>query len=271
MTQGRNGTWSRRAFEVPDARLVQAEREVYAQYGVDVSIDAKAKSLLRFGKTGVMTLNNQTVWTLSNHENYVSTNSISHMSSSSTADNQLIRIEGHTVDGSGNFTFVVQLVALNGQNKVALTTPLARVSSLNNANSHDLVGRVLVYEDTAIVAGVPTDLTKAHIDIPAGKNQSFKAATTFDHETFAFVTYGFGGVGNKQTANVEFQLEVRPKGGVFQVGSAIVAGSNSGNFTVNLDPVAIIPANADLRVTATSDFAGAEAFVNFNLYMAKVL
>lgn len=271
MTQGRNGTWSRRAFEVPDARLVQAEREVYAQYGVDVSIDAKAKSLLRFGKTGVMTLNSQTVWTLGNHEYYVSTNSISHMSSSSTVDNQLIRIEGHTVDGSGNFFFVVQFVALNGQNKVALTTPLARVSALNNANTHDLVGRVLVYEDTAIVGGVPTDLTKAHIDIPAGKNQSFKGATTFDHETFAFLTYGFGGVGNKQTANVEFQLEVRPKGGVFQVGAAIVAGSSSGNFTVNLDPVAIIPANADLRVTATSDFAGAEAFVNFNLYMAKVL
>lgn len=271
MTQGRNGTWSRRAFEVPDARLVQAEREVYNAYGVDVSIDAKAKSLLRFGKTGTMTLLSQTVWTLGNHENYLSSNLITHVSSSSALDNQLIKLECHTVDGNGDFTFVVQFVTLDGQNKVALTTPVARVSSANNANTHDLVGRVYVYEDTTIVAGVPTDLTKVHIDIPAGKNQSFKAATTFDKETYAFVTQGFGGVGNKQAANVEFQLEFRPKGGVFQAGASIVAGSNSGGFVVDLDPVAIIPANADLRVTAISDNAGAEAFVNFNLYMAKVL
>lgn len=140
-----------------------------------------------------------------------------------------------------------------------------------NVNSHNLVGAVYVYEDVAITTGVPDDLTKAHIEIPAGSNQSFKAATTFDSETYAFVTQGFGGVGNKQTANVEFELEVRPKGGVFTQGAAIIAGSASGNFNVNLDPVAIIPANADLRVTCISDNAGADAFVNINLYMAKVL
>lgn len=271
MVQGRNGNWTRRLFEVPDARLVQAEREVYNQFGVDVSIDAKAKSLFRFGKTGIMTLANQTVWTLGNHENYLTSNLITHISSSSASDTQTIQIESHTIDGNGDFTFVVQTVTLNGQNKVALPTPVARISSAENSNSHDLVGRVLVYEDTTIVAGVPSDLTKVHIDIPQGKNHSFKAATTFDKETFAFITQGFGAVGNKQTANVEFQLEIRKKGGIFTTQAAIVAGSASGNFSVNLDPVAIIPANSDVRITATSDNAGAEAFVNFNLYMAKVI
>ena len=271
MTQGRSGNWTRRLYEIPDARLVQAEREIYATYGVDVSVDSKAKSLMRFGKTGTMSLLEQTVWTLGGHENYLTDNLITHISSNSSLDTQLIRVESHTVDANGDFTFVVQFVQLQGQTKVALTTPVARVSSLNNANTHDLVGRVYVYEDTAIVAGVPLDLTKVHIDIPQGKNQSFKAATTFDKDTYALITQGFGGVGNKQTANVEFQLEVRPKGGVFQSGAAIVAGSSSGNFNINLDPVAIVPANADVRVTAISDNAGAEAFVNFNLYMAKVL
>lgn len=271
MTQGRSGNWTRRLYEVPDARLVQAEREVYQTYGDIVSIDAKAKSLLRFGKTGTMTLNEQTVWTIGGHENYLTSNLITHISSGSALDNQLIRIESHTIDASGNFTFVVQTVQLNGQTKVALPTPVARVSSANNANTHNLVGPVYIYEDTTISAGVPTNLTKAHISIPAGKNQSFKAATTFDYETYAFVTMGFGGVGNKQTANVEFTLEVRPKGGVFQAGASTVAGSASGNFNVNLDPIAIVPKNADLRVVAKSDNAGAEAFVNFNLYMAKVI
>lgn len=264
------GTWDRKNYEVPDARLVQAEREVYATYGDVVSIDLKAKTLLRFGKTGTMTLNEQTVWTLGGHENYLTNNLITHISSSSALDTQLIRLECHVIDANGNFTFRVQFVSLQGQTSVALPTPVARVSSANNVNSHDLVGRVFVYESTPTFAGVPSDITKVHIDIPAGKNQSFKAATTFDNETYAFVTMGFGGVGNKQTANVEFLLEVRPKGGVFQAGAAIVAGSTSGNFNINLDPVAIIPKNADVRVVAISDNAGAEAFVNFNLYMAKV-
>jgi len=35
-------TWERRNYEVPDARLVQAEREIYQTFGDMVSIDAKA-------------------------------------------------------------------------------------------------------------------------------------------------------------------------------------------------------------------------------------
>lgn len=264
-------TWARRNYEVPDARLVQAEREIERQLNLDVSIDAKAKSLFRFGRNTDLGLTRETVWSQGGNEVYVSTNSISHVSSSSATDTQILRIESHTIDANGDFDFVVQFVTLNGQNKVALTTPVARISSLTNFNSHDLVGTVYVYEDTAIVAGVPSDITKVHITIPAGYNQSYKAATTFDRETFGILTQGFGGVGNKQTANVEFEFEVRPKGKMFQSGAAIVAGSNSGNFNVNLDPAIIIPPNSDIRVTCISDISGAEAFVNFNLYMAKVI
>jgi len=264
-------TWQRRNYEVPDARLVQAEREIQLQYGTVVSVDAKAKSLFRFGRNTNLGLSRETVWTNGGNEVYLTTNTITHISSSSTLDNQLIRIEGHILDGNNDFIFVVQTVTLNGQNKVSLSTPLARVSMLSNANGHDLVGLVNVYEDTTISGGIPVDLTKSHIQIPAGSNQSFKAATTFDKDTFAIVTQGFGGVGNKQTANIEFELEVRPKGGVFLQGAAIIAGSASGNFNVNLDPAVIVPANGDLRVTCISDNSGADAFVNFNLYMAKVM
>jgi hypothetical protein len=267
----RNGDWTRRAFEIPDARLVQAEREIYAQYGVDASIYLKAKSLFRFGRNTDLGLTKETVWSLGGNEAYVSTNSITHVSSSSISDNQILRIESHTVDANGDFDFVVQFVTLNGRNKVALTTPVARVSSASNFNSHDLIGTVYVYQDTTITNGVPTDLSKVHITIPAGNNQSFKAATTFDRETFGILTQGFGSVGNRQTANVEFEFEVRPKGKIFQSGAAIVAGSASSSFSLNLDPALVIPPNSDIRVIAISDKAGAEASVNFNLYMAKVL
>ena len=271
MVQGRSGNWTRRLYEIPDARLVQAEREVYNQYGVEVSVDAKAKSLLRFGKTGEMTLNQQTVWTLADHELYLNTNNIRNISSSVLFDNEPIRIEGHTIDANGDFTFVVQTVELAGTIPQALPIPLARVSSAVNVGTRDLRGRVCIYEPDIVVGGVPNDPQRIHIDIPEGSNQSFKAATTFDKDTFAFITQGFGGVGNKQTANVEFELEIRQKDSVFIAGASIVAGSASGNFNVDLDPVAIVPPNSDVRVVATSDNSGAECFVNFNMYMAKVL
>ena len=264
-------TWSRRNYEVPDARLVQAEREIYRTFGIEASIDLKAKSLFRFGRNTDLGLTRETVWSVGGNEAYVSTNSITHISSSSASDTEVVRIESHTVDINGDFDFVVQFATLNGRNKVALSTPVARVSSVNNFGVTDLIGTVYIYEDTAITNGVPNDITKTHITIPAGYNQSFKAATTFDRETFGILTQGFGGVGNKQTANVEFEFEVRPKGKMFQSGAAIVAGSNSGNFNVNLDPAIIIPPNSDIRVTCISDVSGAEAFVNFNLYMAKIL
>ena len=38
------GGWGRRAYEVPDGKLVQAEREVQRTYGDVISIDKKAKS-----------------------------------------------------------------------------------------------------------------------------------------------------------------------------------------------------------------------------------
>ena len=93
-------TWPRRNYEVPDARLVQAEREIYAQYGIVASIDAKAKSLFRFGRNENLGLTRETVWTLGGNENYLTTNTITHISSSSTLDNQSIRIESHTVDST---------------------------------------------------------------------------------------------------------------------------------------------------------------------------
>ena len=41
------GGWQRRAYEVPDGRLVQAEREIYRTFGEQVSVDKKAKSLIK--------------------------------------------------------------------------------------------------------------------------------------------------------------------------------------------------------------------------------
>jgi len=154
------GGWQRRTYEVPDGRLVQSEREIQSTYGDVVSIDRKAKSLLKFGKSAELTANTlETVWTVGGNEAYISDDGITHISSSSASDTQEIRVEGHTISGD-DLTFVVQLVTLSGQTPVALNTGVARISRISNNSGTELVGRVVAYEDTATSNGLPTDETK---------------------------------------------------------------------------------------------------------------
>lgn len=269
-------TWSRRNYEVPDARLVQAEREIYQTYGDVASIDAKGKSLLKFGRNPSLAAGvKETVWGVGGDETYVSTNIIDTISSSSALDLTDILIEGHTVEGTGfdqKFTFVPpQTVTLNGQNKVTLATPLARSSRMFNNNGEELVGDVYLYEDTAITSGVPDDITKIHLTIEDNFQQSFKAATTFSDSDYAIITGGFGSVSVKQAASVDFFLEVAAPGRIFRQAAAVSATSTGGAWNVRLDPCVIVPRNYDIRVTAISSTNGAEVFSNFSAYLAKVI
>jgi len=267
------GGWQRRTYEVPDGRLVQAEREIQSTFGDVVSIDKKAKSLIKFGKSADLSANGtSTVWTVGGHEVYVNDNLITHISSSSAADVYEVLLECHTVSGTGQdakFSFLTQTVTLQGQTKVALPTPVARVSQVFNNNGVELVGRVTVYEDVAITAGVPNDPTKIHIDIPAGLQGSFKAATTFSDEDYYVLTGGFGSVSLKQNAAADFYLEVREVGKVF-VQRAAVSASSGGPWDIDLDPAVIIPRNADVRITVETDTNNAVVFGVFKGYLAKV-
>ena len=267
-------TWGRKNYEVPDGRLVQAEREIYQTFGDVVSIDQKAKTLIKFGKSAALTTGSlQTVWTVGGNETYVNGNLIDSVSSSSTSDQEEIYIEGHTVAGAGQaqqFTFVTQTVTLNGQTRVALPTPLARVSMVYNNNGTPLVGRVVAYENTTLTGGIPTDVTKIHIDIPAGFQESFKAATTFSNTDYYILTGGFGAVSGKQDGAADFYLELREPGKIFRQVAA-VAGSNSGPWQIDLDPAVVIPKNCDIRVRVDSGSNNLVVFTSFKGYLAKVI
>lgn len=269
------GGWNRRIYEVPDGRLVQAEREIQSTFGDVVSIDKKAKSLLKFGKSAELAADTiETIWSYGGHETYVNDNLIDSISSTNAADTQDIYLECHTVEGTGTdqqFTFMTQTVSLNGQNRVSLPTPVARVSTAYNDNGTELVGGVYVYEDTAIVGGEPQDSTKVHEYIPQGFQQSFKAATTFSNEDYYIVTGGFGSVSNKQAASVDFYLEIRTAGKIFRQGAAVSASSTGGSWQIDLDPCIIIPKNADIRITCETGTQGAVVFGSFKGYLAKVV
>jgi hypothetical protein len=265
------GGWPRRNYEVPDGRLVQAEREIELQFGEKVSIDRKAKSLIKFGKSAPLnTTSLQTVWTVGGNETYVNDNLIDSISSSSALDTQEVYLECHSVDENGDFTFFTQVVTLNGRTRVPLPTPAARVSMAYNNNGTELVGRVVVYENTTLNNGIPTDTSKIHIDIPAGLQESFKGATTFSSTDYFVLTGGFGSVSSKQTGAADFFLEIREKGKVFRQVAAISATS-SGPWEVKLDPAVIIPKNADMRVRVETENNNLVVFTVFQGYLAKIL
>jgi hypothetical protein len=267
-------TWDRRNYEVPDGRLVQAEREIYDQFGQEVSIDLKAKSLLKFGKSATLaTTGLQTVWTVGGNEVYVSTNSIDSISSSAIADTQEIYLEGHTVTGTGvnqKFAFVTQVVQLNGRTRVALPIPLARVSQAFNNNATALVGRVVVYENTTLTNGIPTDMSKIHIDIPLGFQEAFKAATTFSDVDYYILTGGFGSVSSKSSGAADFYLEIREPGKVFRQ-VAGVSATSAGPWQIDLNPAAIVPRNCDVRIRVETADNNLVVFGSFKGYLAKVI
>lgn len=267
-------TWDRKNYEVPDGRLVQAEREIYRNFGEVVSVHQKAKSLIKFGKSAALTTGSlQTVWTVGGNETYVSTNIIDSISSSSALDLEEIYIEGHTVTGTGRdqkFTFVSQVVSLNGQTRVALPIPLARVSMAYNNNGTPLVGRVVVYENTVLVGGIPSDASKIHIDIPLGLQESFKAATTFSDNDYYICTGGFGSVSLKQDGAADFYLEIGEPGKIFRQVAAISTTSSS-PWTIDLDPAVIIPKNCDVRIRVETNVNNVVVFASFKGYLAKVI
>jgi len=264
------GGWQRRTYEVPDGRLVQSEREIQATYGDVVSIDKKAKSLLKFGKSAALSTDTlETVWTVGGNEVYISDDGITHISSSSASDTQEIRVEGHTISGN-DLTFVVQTVTLSGQTSVALTTGLARVSRISNNSGTELVGRVVVYEDTTISGGIPTDATKIHIDIPLGFQQSFKAATSFSKDDYYVMTGFYGAVSAKTSAAVDFYVEIKEPDGVFLQKACFTASSSGGNSDISLDPAIIVPKNSDIRIRCETAQNNAVVFGIFKGYLAKV-
>lgn len=242
-------------------------------YGDKVTV--KPKTLLKFGRSEQV--DNSTYTTLMElpsgvlNEVYATGNTIDTISSSSASDTGTVIIEGHTLSGS-DLTFVSQTATLNGQNKVTLTTPLYRATRLANTGAADEVGDIYVYEDTAIVSGVPSDGTKVHVMIKAANqnNQSFKASTSISSQDYWIITQAFASINTKAGSPIaEIQIQVRQFGGVFRtaaIASVGVGGSSWAGFS--FDPVIIVPANADVRMRALGSAAGLNVSGWMNGYLA---
>jgi len=251
----------------------QAKRVIKNKYGHRVDFINKAKNLLRYGRNTSVGTSQTTVMTLVGselHETYISDNLIDTISSSNALDTQDVVIDGHTIDSDGNFTFISQNATLNGQNKVVLTTPLARCEEIYNNSGTDLQGVVYVYQEQSITAGVPQTDNKVHCVIRQGHNQSEKCSFTTASDEYCLITNFTAAVVEKNSAYGDFELQIKEKGKVFREIDLVVT-SSQGSYVQNLVPCDIIPPNSDVRMVVTADNASTDIGATIRGYYARIL
>lgn len=268
-------------------RISQAEAVVLSTYSDTVSVSQKNKNLNKFGTNTTVGTSFETVAQFQGttaNETFVSTNIIDSIVSSDAGDTQTIKVEGHTIDASGNLTFVVQDATLNGQTEATLTTPLARCTRMYVANSGTfdspqsaIAGTVSAYDNTdGIASGVPSTAAATKCIIEAGFTQSEKCATAVSSTDYWFITDFEAGIGNSGGAadRVTFRIEIRDvaNGGVWRpLGRDIVVVVGQNGVSFKFDPLGIVPKNHDVRVVARSNASTAEVFAEIQGILAVVV
>jgi len=266
----------------------QAADTILNDYGDVVSVAHKKKSLNKFGRNIAVGTTFETVAEFqgtTGNETFVSTNIIDAVASSSASDTtQTLSVEGHTIDASGNMSFVAQDVVLNGQTEVALATPLARANRIYVKNSGTfnapyaaLVGTISVYDNTAgITSGVPNTAAATKLTISAGDTQSDKAATTISASDYWLIASLIAGIGNAGGAAgyVTVRMEKRDivNGGVWRpMGGDLVLIPGVTTPPNRYTPLLVVPKNHDWRIVAKCDANSAEVFAEAEGFLAAIV
>lgn len=252
---------------------------IESTYNEEVSVDLKAKDLLKFGRNEAVGTAESTIMTLPVGvvaETYVSDNDITHFASGATGDTNIpLIVEGHTISGS-DLTFYNSAVAgdtintnaSNGQTKTALPTPLARITRVYNNGASEMTGPLYVAEDVTFTSGVPQTASAVHLIVPAGQNQSRKASTSLSQDDYWIITQFTVSCNEKTAAFVSAFIESRQLGKVFRPVSQEIAVGAGATTIINFDPYIIIPPNSDIRVQAFADGADTDVTAAIRGYLA---
>lgn len=234
---------------VADGQLEAYER--FDKYGLngDLDINSTPEDIWEFG--GLYTWPD---W---------GTAPIDTISSSSASDTAII-IKLFGLDIGGYKTS--QEITLDGQNKVTLDTPLYRCHRGYNTTGTNLVGDLYVYEDTAIVTGVPADATKVRTFISADRQQTEQAIYTVPMNHTLFLDGFITGLENRVTASIVVTIHVRALGGVWRdSGTGALNSTGTGIFDIQWNHPRRFEQLTDVRFTveATSaNSAGAFALLD---------
>jgi hypothetical protein len=258
----------------PLPRLLQeAIDTIKQQYGDSVS--PSLEYVHKFGEHVDIDTNEEDITWNGGTEARPTTNTIDSLSSNNAGDtNKPIYLEGCSISGNV-LTWVTQVVntdAANGQTRVELPTPMARVHRMRGATT----GEVYAYENTALTGGKPTDTTKIKCTCIGGDNTSLEAKLAVPSDRYFILTRYWatlGRSGGSNAADIRFKIAT--------LGDAVL-GNNfrtdekwgiSLNAPLNKpsEPYEIIKPNTDLMMTGvTTDASGIDIKAGFHGYWAKI-
>jgi len=215
--------------------------------------------------TSIATVGNN----LSELQTYSSSADIDSISSTDTNDTHDITIIGLDVDYN---EVAAQVVTLNGQNRVAISTPLLRITKIYNATNTPTLGVIWVYVNTVITNGKPNDLTKIRKSIHrtggvAGPTYSNEISTsscyTVPAGKTAYIVFGKMTVSDAKA--IELTFWVRLNNGVFTVAHHIDVKDNNYDYFFKL-PAKVFE-KTDIEVRCSVDNGTAEASIAYDIIL----
>jgi len=188
---------------------------------------------------------------------YSTTADIDSISSSDNSDTVDIEIQG--LDSTSNLC--AQTVTLVGTQRVALATNLYRVFRAKNVGASDLTGHVIIYPNTAIAAGIPSDKSKVRCVVQPDNNQTEMAIYTVPAGETAYVrSIDFASSGASKSTSYICRLYARSPGGVFRLQKKLAlqdGGTTTYQYTYSDPPK--YTAGTDLEMTVELTATGATA------------
>jgi len=173
---------------------------------------------------------------------------IDSISSSDAGDTQEVSVQGL----DSNFALVTQTATLNGQTRVALSTPLTRVFRAFNANSTVFAGHIIIYENTALTAGVPTDKSKIYAVIHPDEQQTEMAVYTIPAGKTGYLLGGYcSTAGARRDDSYIIKFKTRLFGKVFRTQQKVSINDTATSFLPFTYPIPqVLPEKTDIIVTA---------------------
>lgn len=184
---------------------------------------------------------------------------IMYISSSSDTDDQDVWIRGNDIDGYP----VEQVVTLNGNANVLLTTPLWRVNSMENYGSTYMDGIVYCHTDPTPTNGVPTDASVRAI-INGANGRTLMGLMTVPRGWVGLLYRGEVGISEEGNAAAlaeyaAFRYLSRRFGKTFTIKKELSVMVSQGHYVDDRPFPDVIPSMTDveLRVESVSTSMGA--------------
>ena len=277
------------SYSVTSQALSLAEARIIGNGWGPHGFRSKAKNLTKFGENSTLGSSYRTIarWqdpaTLD--EELLETNALDAVSSDDPADaGKTLILEGHYFTFLGlevypgytpgaELNFFSQAVTLNGADAtipVSLARPLARatrtyrpVGTLSSPTV-DTVGNIYVFASSlagGAPGGVPNDPSATKLFVPAGSQNSLKAATAVSARDVWWINQISCGLerntGGGGTVGAEIEIQFRQIGGVWALAGSrryTLRTDSLPGFERNLD--LLIPPNSDIRLRIATNGSG---------------